>query len=319
MKRFVKKIILFVLIIGAPLLTVNQMYKNTNFYLSMNELYWIKVYPQEIELLNLGNSHEMNAIRMFDKYRGVSHNFATSSQPFYYDYQILKNLEGSIAENAIVLIPISLFDWYYNYQELFLEDTASYNKRYYRVLPASSMLYYNFEDDVRYHFLPVITAKENLKYIVEDVDLPRKETANYYTNPNGVRSNADWKYESWMNYVMKLEEDIKQENEKWFRKMIDLCYERGYRPVVISTPIPYTLTEKFSAEFLAEFQETNESVVAEYPGLLFLDYSQDTEFTENLMYFQDADHMNTYGADAYSERLLLDLVRLGYLMEEDLY
>ncbi len=285
----------------------------------MNELYWIKVHPDNIELLNLGNSHEMNAIRMFDKYKGVSHNFATSSQPFYYDYQILENLEESIAKNAIVLIPISLFDWYYNYPELFQEDTASYNKRYYRVLPPSSMLYYDFEDDVRYHLLPVLTAKENLKYIIEDVELPQKETAVYYTNPNGVVANADWKYESWMNYVMRLEEEVKEENLKWFRKIVDLCYERDYRPVIISTPIPYSLTDKFSAEFLAEFKETNEGVISEYPGLLFLDYSEDTEFTENLMYYNDVDHMNTYGADAYSEKILEDLVRYGYIAAEDLY
>ena len=37
------------------------------------------------------------------------------------------------------------------------------------------------------------------------------------------------------------------------------------------------------------------------------------------MYYNDVDHMNTYGADAYSEKILEDLVRYGYIAAEDLY
>lgn len=315
MKKFIIKLIIFTLIIATPLLTVNFMYKNTNFYLSMNELYWLKVYPKDIELLNLGNSHEKNSIRMFDKFDGVSHNFATSSQPFYYDYQVLKNVKNSVSKDAVVLIPISLFDWYYNYLELFKEDVASYNKRYYSLLPASSIYKYDFEDDVKYNYLPVLTAKENLKYIINDVELPKQEAAVYYTNSTAVKNLAEQKYDSWINHVMKQTNEVRNDNIKWFKKTVDLCYDSGYKPVVIITPIPYTLNEKFSDEIIEDFYNTNEKVVSEYPDLLLLDYSKDEEFTKNLNYYRDADHMNTYGADAYSKKILDDLVKQKYISE----
>ena len=315
MKKFISKMIIYSVIIFTPLLTLNYLYVNTNFYLSNNGLYTIKVYPDNIDLLNLGNSHEMNGIKYEGNCTLIAHNFATSSQPFYYDYQILKSVEDSINDNAVVIIPISLFDWYYNYAEIFSDERYMYNRRYYSVLPASSMLYYDFEDDVKYHYLPVLTAKDNLKYVLEDVDVPVGYNDNTTVNVNAVINNAYRKYDSWFNDVMKFDESVKQDNIKWFKEIIDYCYESGYRLVVIYTPIPYSLTEKFSDEFLKEFENITFEVLSDYPDLLYLDYSDNDEFTNNLTYYQDADHMNVYGANAFTQRLLTDLAANGYIDE----
>jgi hypothetical protein len=43
-----------------------------------------------------------------EKYNsGIAHNFATSSQPFFHDYSVLKNVEEAIPDEAVIFIPIS--------------------------------------------------------------------------------------------------------------------------------------------------------------------------------------------------------------------
>lgn len=96
MKKFIGKLILFLLIVLTPLLTLNYLYKNTTAYDAANEMYYLKHFPKDIELLNLGNSHEKAGIFWEGNYLGVAHNFATSSQPFYYDYYVLINASECI-------------------------------------------------------------------------------------------------------------------------------------------------------------------------------------------------------------------------------
>lgn len=313
MKRFVCKFLIFFILFTAPLLTINQLYKSTNFYNSMNELYWLRKFPDNIELLTLGNSHARAGIRFNETYAGIAHNFATSSQPFYYDYQVLKYVRENVLDDGIVLIQVSLFDWFYNYKELFLEDAGFYNKRYYSLLPSRSILYYDFEEDVKYHYLPVLTAKSDLKYIFNDIPLPKTDSADFSININHVVSSATWKYDSWINHVMSIEEKVIDDNVYWFGKIIDYCYESGFIPVAVITPIPSTLSSMFSADILNQFRVITQHAIEEYPELLCLNYFDDPVFSENLKLYKDADHLNTYGALALTTRILNDLKKYGYI------
>lgn len=316
MKRFIIKAAIFMMIILTPIFTFNALYKNTNFYLAMNELYYLKVHPDNITFCNLGNSHEMCGLKYKDIYRGVAHNFATSSQPFYYNYQVLKHVSGSIAPNAIVVIPISYFDWYYNYEELFIEDTNSFNKRYYSLLPASSMYNYNFDDDVKYNHLSVLTAKENLKFIFSDFDLSYFDRHDDTRVADNFIQSAKTRFETWTEHVMAKEEKrdrAKQSNIEYFKKTIDLCIEMGYTPVVVCSPVTGELSNLFSGGLLEDFDTINSEVLSEYEDIIFLDYSRDHRISARHEFFRDASHLNTAGAKAYTQCLLWDLVELGVL------
>lgn len=98
----------------------------------------------------------------------TAHNFATSSQPLYYDLQVLKHAEKNIKKGAVVLLPLSIYDWEYNWREIFKEDKLSMNKRYYGVLNPLHIYNLNFEDYIKCGVIPALTAKDKLKYIYKD-------------------------------------------------------------------------------------------------------------------------------------------------------
>lgn len=309
MRKFIFKVIVFVLVIGIPFCILNSLYKNTNYWKSANELYELKYYPNRISLLNLGNSHEMRGIRYQKYYDGIANNFATSSQPFYYSYQTLINAEESIEDNAVVIIPISYFDWYYNWEELFTE-IPTYNNRYYSYLKPKQMFNFDFDSWFSCGIFPLLTSKENIKYIFDDIDLPSVEPLDEHT-PGNIEGTADYKYNSWVNDVMYLgkgKDKIYMKNRKWLIKTIDYCIEKEYTPVLICSPITAQLTSRFSKDFMDDFDLKNQYIKTKYPNVLFLDYSRDEEFCNDITLFNDSDHMNSKGGDQFTKRLISDLV-----------
>lgn len=69
------------------------------------------------------------------------------------------------------------------------------------------------------------------------------------------------------------------------------------------------LLEKFSEDFVCDFNRQIMEVQKEYPKLKFFDYSEDQDFAGNPQLFMnlDSDHLNEDGADIFSERLWADL------------
>lgn len=322
MKKFFLKFSIFLAVIGVPFGIFNELYKNTNYWKSTNEVYELKNHPDQISLLNLGNSHEMSALRYEKYYQGISNNFATSSQPFYYSYQVLRNVKGSILDGAVVLIPISYFDWYYDWRELFTK-IKTYNNRYYSFLTPSQMYNYEFDTHIECGIFPLLTAKGNVKYIFHDTRLPDIEAENLTRFMDGGAGHAEdvaeYKYNSWMDDVMELGEGkdrIYKENRRDLVKLIEYCYSEGYRPVLLCTPVTSLLNQRFSESFLQDFDEKAQEVCSLFPNLLFLDYSKDVGFTENLQYYADSDHMNSLGGDMYTKKVLNDLADAGVIGKE---
>lgn len=319
MKKFILKLGLFMAMIGLPFGILNERYKVTNYWKSSNETYELRNYPDKISLLNLGNSHEMYGLRYNKYYRSIANNFATSSQPFYYSYQVLKNAEKNISDGAVVLIPVSYFDWYYNWKDLF-GRIKTYNRRYYSFLSPWQIYNYEVVAHIECGIFPLLTARENIQYIFHDTGLPDIE-AECSTKlmdrgeeyANGV---ADYKYNSLVNDVMELGEkkdELYEGNKKDLVNLIDYCYKKGYHPVLLCTPVTSMLNSRFSEEFFMDFDEKNQEICRMYPDLLFLDYSKSIEFTDNLQYFIDSDHMNSWGGDVYTQAVLNDLAKAGVI------
>jgi hypothetical protein len=322
MKKFLLKLSIFLAVIGIPFGILNELYKNTNYWKSANEVYELRNHPDDITLLNLGNSHEMYGLRYEKYYQGVSNNFATSSQPFYYSYQVLKNAKSSICDGAVVLVPVSYFDWYYNWRELFA-NTKTYNNRYYSFLKPRQVYNYELDTHIECGIFPLLTAKENVKYIFHDTGLPDIEAENLTALMDRGADHADdvvdYKYNSWVNDVMNLGEGkdrVYEENRRDLVKLIEYCYDEGYHPVLLCTPVTSLLNQRFSEEFLQDFDEKTQEICRLFPELLFLDYSKNEEFTDSLQYYTDSDHMNSLGGDIYTKKVLHDLADAGVIGKE---
>lgn len=316
MKKFIIKISIFIGLVALPLIIISACYRKTNWYKLSNELYNLRVIPDKISLVNVGNSREMHGLRYNECYNGVAHNLASSSQPLYYDLQVLKHAKNKIEDGAVVIIPLSYFDWDYNWREIFITDEAAYNKRYYGVLNPQHIYNFNIEEMVKYGMLPALTAKDNLKYIMKDIPYVKGYTTSVVQDVKIQAERTNYAWTTGVSAKGANLKDVEKGNQQDFYNLVDYCIEQGYRPVVICSPITRTFTEVYSKERLDRFEKITKETISKYPNILFWDYSDDDYFATHNEYFIDAVHMNDVGADAFTKALLERLVKEGYLKQD---
>lgn len=310
MKKMFIKGAIFLILLFIPLCYLNLRYKNTNYYLQLNGLGKFRNVPNEIEVLNLGNSHEQAGI-IYDDTKFKGYNMALASQPFEYDYQVLDFYHEHLANGAIVIIPISYFDWYYNYEEIFMSEISAYNERYYSILDKDHIMNYKIQKDILYNRFPLLTAGKSMTYIFDDINWTNEAVNNNIVN--NINETAEYKYKSWTEEVMASKtaekERVKSKNIRYLKKTINYCYKQGYKPVLVTLPMTNQLTKKFSQEFKNDYYACIEEVLAEYPQLRYFDYSTNQIFSGNLQFFSDSDHLNADGALAFSEMFFEELRR----------
>ena len=258
----------------------------------------------------------MYGISYDNNYNGVAHNFASSSQPLYYDLQVLKEAKKSINKDAIVLIPLSYFDWTYDWRELFKKDIGAYNKRYYGVISSQNIYNFNIEEYFKYALFPALTAKSNLKYILNDIDIVQGYSTDSTKN---IEQEVKYTYSAWRNNVeadKEDEEEVIKGNVSDFKELLNYCLKMGYQPVVLISPITEQFTAAYPKEDLERFYQRTTEVLENYPDVLFLNYAEDPEVSTNLNYFFDAVHLNNVGGDVYMKKVIKQLVHEGYLDEK---
>lgn len=318
MKKFIMKMSIFLGVIALPVILLSLCYRRTNWYKLSNELYNLREIPKNISIVNVGNSREMHGLRYDKCYKGVAHNLASSSQPLYYDLQVLKHAKDKLQSRAVVIIPLSYFDWDYNWREIFIADDAAYNKRYYGVINPLHIYNLNIEELVKYGVLPALTAKDNLKYIMNDIPYVKSYTSSVVQD---IKIQAERTNYAWTTGVSALDANLKyveKGNQEDFYKLIDYCKDQGYKPVVICSPITRTFTEVYSKERLDRFEKITKETLKKYPDILFLDYADDDYFATKNEYYIDAVHMNDVGADAFTKALLERLAQEGYINRDSI-
>ena len=98
-------------------------------------------------------------------------------------------------------------------------------------------------------------------------------------------------------------------------KIIDLCYEKNIVPVLVSTPIMNCLNEKYAqVDFFVTFYRFINVLKKKYPDLLYCDYSQDKEFSDDYWScFIDPAHLTKLGAKKFTAKIIKDLKNNGLL------
>lgn len=321
------KFFIFVAIIGTPIMLINAAYTSTNYWHQANDTFFLRNYPNSIELMNLGNSHERLSLYYEPSFEGVAHNFAADSQSPRYSYYMLEERSHALSPGAVVLIPISFFDFETDFVELYSGGNKAYNTRYYPVMKEKKhIVSYSLEDDLLYHYLPILTAKDNLRYIIDDIALPEAHGGSYESvgTESALDEIASNKAKDWELHIMVdgsnegLIEETTKENMFWFQKTIDYCHENGLTPILISSPVTDGLLKKLPHERIDRFDSNMKILLEKNPDILWLDYSRDSRFVDNLGFFEDSDHLNAIGGSLYTRQLLLDLVDHGFISYDDL-
>lgn len=311
-----KKFTLINLIISFLIICIIYSISNcTKLYINNNELLKFEKYlnleKNTVKIINLGSSHGKYGI-YFPLSDKKKMNLALDGQSFYYDLQLLKKYENKIEEEAVIVVPISMFSFYSH----FIEDI---NQKYVQLLEKEKIQGL----DSKTYFL---TKNFSILYPPSNIGEIIKNLRDSSDLASGIRYPKNLKLEE------KEKESIStvqthlgiskkaystKNAEEDFINLINYIESKNWNYVLITTPFSYLYNENIEKYQKGAFKERiydNIKEVEKKLGIKFvyLDYSHDSRFENNLEYFSDDDHLNEKGAKYFTEILLDDLKKLGY-------
>lgn len=286
-----------IFIFGASQLYINYISKYNKF---------LRV-PNNLEVVNLGSSHSFYGVKYPKGIKG--YNLALDSQNFYYDSKILKKYINKINKNGKIIIPVSIFSFYSSDD---LGDT-DLNERYYNFL--------NYEDVYNgtktraflvkkfYIFYDGKSLFGTLKFIVKSL----------------IKRKLEYKEMEWPSEKLTLAQKIKESEEtakrhtrktkvhmEYIKNILKICKENNLIPILITTPQSYLYNEGVGDKQYKERIYDKIECLKEEFNFIYLDYSHDQRFENNLELFYDDDHLNEKGAEIFTNILLKDIENKGY-------
>lgn len=316
--------IVFVLMgfIGGGMLLANKMYLKTNHW--KNQFLFEKNFISNVgyrdnlgrnfEVVNLGSNPALYGF-FYEKIRGQ--NWATGSQGFPMDFEILKYYHSYIKEGGYVLIPIMPFSSISNYLETRPDYWSdSYYLKFTKILDWTQAKklpnYSKLKLKIRF---PVVFNPKLIYYILHDVAPDnRLQIADQTMQAAELEYDAKRWIKSWMNeFAVKKYEDFWGEKfnqyfesgVKMLSDMIDFCLYRNLKPVIITIPMSSYLAKEFTPEFRQKMI-TDFVNKANAKDVKFLDYMFDERFTRAEL-FTGSFFLNLKGRKMFTQQVLTDL------------
>ena len=328
--RLFLKLAAICVLTGLILTVTNILYTRGYYYRdTYGELDKMSTVPDHITMVNLGTRHGLASF-IYPDDGVVRYNLALSGEDIYHDFATLKQFTKNLEKGCIVALPISYFSFGKS------TDEPS-QKRYYLYLDREYIKDFTYETLINAKYLPVLRSGEFIiKDLINDRELDvadqltdNEETVNgeaeltadgdsEYTAEERremdkeITQHAVSRAESWRAGYMTAGRIFIKENVALLTEMVDYCYEHGFRPLLVTTPIYYSLNERFGEEeldtcFVKPMQE-----VIDATGVPYLDLSHDPQFTHTPEYYSNSDHLNETGAAAFYERYTEFLDEIGY-------
>ena len=314
MKKFLLKVLAFLLVMAALTLTINHVYMrmdgadpdNTRKFQSMGD---------EIQLCNFGSSHGACDYQ-YDEINGEIEcfNFGLDSQLLSYDARLFDYYADHLAPGGVVFITISYFS-FYGVDEVERDRFQEKNKRYYKILPRELIKQYDWKTDF-YTRLPALTAGPRLYRVFSGKVKPYQYIRNKKTSKSKAEEGSK---KAAKRHVItdKIDQNghriVDQEEVDAVIHMINGCKERDLTPVLITPPYLKEYTDAVAAvdpDFYDEFYAMIDSIKDE-TKVEYYDYARDKRFNTDYDLFTNSDHLNDYGARKFVKILLEEVVHYG--------
>lgn len=320
MKKFLRTLILFVVIVGVITTAVNAVYimqenkKYTMADIKRNPDSVIDNVPSGITVCNFGSSHGMYAFNYENCDGYIGYNFGQPSQSISYDYRILRNYIDNIDEGAIVFITVSHFSLF-GPAETSYDNFTALNKRYYKFLPSELIKEYDAKTAFFVKYAPALAAEDisSLFDVLSGVDK---------TDAWAITADADKMPEfAHRRYLTFVESKCDDKGDRLYNEeeiqaiydMIALCKEHGLIPVLVTTPYLSEYNNEV-AENDPTFYEDFYGVIGEITsatGIMYFDYSKDERFSDDYSLFCDVDHLNREGARMFTELIMQEILNIN--------
>ncbi len=319
MKKFLVKILLYILIVAGITFAVNKIYVEKMFYDS-SEVSKFHEVPENIEICNFGSSHGVHSYYYDDlNAEYTCFNFALDSQFLSYDERILEAYKGNLTPNGVAIIDISFFTCW-GYPETESDSFESKNKRYYRFLPKPLIKNYDLYTDIIVSKLPSLDV--GLSAVASTILKPKNEITEIKSYPDveavvDISKLQEDTSLSCQRHIFENKRDVNGElfyNDEEIQALYDIveiCRDINVTPIFVTVPYlrEYTETiEREDGDFYDQFYEWIYST-AEDLDVEYYDYSLDERFINDYSLFYNGDHMNSDGARKFTNILYDEVIK----------
>lgn len=306
-KKFVISNIILSIVLITALYGLSWFYINYVNDRTVKFMEYNKLPDNSVDIVTLGSSHGKFGIKL-DKNNQM--NLALEQQGFYYGLKLLEKYEAKIKKGATVMIPISIFSFNegndFSKDETYKNYTNLLEKEDIRKKIKDSEYFLTKNFSIIY---PPVRLIETLKYIKLNKNI-KKNMITYNGNVRGKALEIEaqkaeshikgFKEENAINGINRLLE-ILEYNEK-----------KEYVSILCIVPTYYLYNEElekvdkqiFYNRITKNVKNVEKRLDRSY---IFLDYSHDKRFENNVDYFMDDDHLNEKGAEYFTEILLKDI------------
>lgn len=276
--------------------------------------------PKGIDVLNLGSSHGFCSFYWEDYPKIRSFDFSLPAQYYPMDYAILQQYKSCISRGAVVILPISYFQ-VTNCYNAELKRLMSFRSYYYKFLHLRYFSDWKLAEAAQYTLpFPKVSCLAMIKGILHDIgedDIKSVHSTLTTTSPEDRIPFLAKEYFTIWEEDRGSEAEYKK-NIQTVQDILDFCYENGFTPVLVSTPIMDALSDMYDKEwpeFLGGgiFSRFTREIIDKNKGLVYLDYSRDKEFAAHSL-FLNVDHLNSSGGKLFTSRLLHDLTERGIII-----
>lgn len=318
--KFFSLLVVVILIIAG----INSIYIKGIYYTdTYGEIQKFKNVPTGITLANTGTSHGLASFRYPNDISETVFNFALSGEDIYHDFQTIKQFTDHFADGCVIAIPTSYFSFCMSVDE-------PSQKRYYAYMDREYLRGFNYETLINTKYIPILRSGEYLfKDLINDQTIDvggaMMKDANKDTNSNdvsvvisSVNKESDLNYhaigraESWRSGFMLVGEKHMPANRQILIDMVNYCKKQGWKPILITTPLHHTLNEAFTEEELEKYYFSNMFAVQKATNVPYYDMSHNEVFAYAAEYYENSDHLNKDGGDAYTKAFLEYLIEIGY-------
>lgn len=306
--------IAIILLAVVGVFVLNAWYKCTNHYnnqfLDVKKIQYSVKNGEKYEIVNLGSNHPKFAFdySVVPDVKGA--NWAIGPQTFEYDFAVLRKYRHHLADNAIVVLPVCLKNFF-----LYRQSKRATHAKYYTFLPKESIVKYSQKEKVKLIDFPLLFNPRLLKKLICDAKKDnRLSLTSNPTTEEQLKKDADFWIKCWdrdfgvsstaFEILDRNKSDIAM-NIRILQNTIAYCVNEGLRPIICLIPVSNYLGSKFSDEYLQEhlYKYINQANSIEVP---FFDYLHDERLTDSRLYINSF-FFNAEGRKQFTNIFIHDL------------
>ena len=282
----------------------------------IDALKFIKGVPHDLEIVNTGSTFAKYGFdyNYFDK-KGF--NFAIAPQPLSYDYKILNQYKGNLKKGAIVVV-VAVCPFEFSVAEYKNDDS---NYKYYFFLNEQQINNYSKR---KTFFVKYCSIALEPKLIFGAIKMLIKKLIKYESRKTDdvagtIKQTAKERIDGWKGQFNltnltkyasdeRLEETFRETTNN-LRKILELCIENEFCPVIINMPACKEESDEFSEEIIEKFYNENIKKANVYK-IPVIDYFRDKRFHDHSLYM-NADCLNDKGREFFAKIFTEDLKKMG--------